>query len=113
MKKNMAFHYLSKNNKNLYKKNAMNNKNLIIGIAAGVAALAVVGIICNKKGYINFNSLLDKAGDIAGKVKDSVGKIKDSAVAVSENAIEEGKNIAGKALDTASNLNDKASNAVS
>lgn len=27
----------------------MTNKKLILGIAAGVAALAVVGIICNKK----------------------------------------------------------------
>lgn len=91
----------------------MKNQKLIIGIAAGVAALAVVGIICNKKGYINFNSILDKAGDIAGKVKDSVGKIKDSAVSASESAIAEGKNIARKAIDTASSLNDKAANAVS
>ena len=91
----------------------MKNQKLIIGIAAGVAALAVVGIICNKKGYVNFNSILDKAGDIAGKVKDSVGKIKDSAISASENTLQEGKNIAEKAINSASDLNDKASNAVS
>jgi hypothetical protein len=91
----------------------MKNTNLIIGIAAGVAALAVVGIICNKKGYINFGSLLDKAGDVAGKVKDSLGKVKDSAIAEAGNMIQEGKNIAGKAIDTATGINDKASNAVS
>lgn len=91
----------------------MKNKNLILGIAAGVAALAVVGIICNKKGYINFNSMLDKAGDIAGKVKDSLGKVKDSAIAEAGNMIQEGKNIAGKAVDAATGLNDKASNAAS
>ena len=90
----------------------MSNQKLIIGIAAGVAALAVVGIICNKRGY-TLNSILDKAGDIAGKVKDSVGKIKDSAVSVSENAIQESKNIAEKAINSTSDLKDKASNAVS
>ncbi len=79
----------------------MNNKNLILGIAAGVAAVAVVGYICNKKGYIDFNNILDKAGDIAGKVKDSVGKIKDSAIAASENAIEKGKSVAGEAVNNA------------
>lgn len=91
----------------------MKNKNLILGIAAGVAALAVVGIICNKKGYINFGSMLDKAGDIAGKVKDSLGKVKDSAIAGADSMLQEGKNIAGKTIDAASGLNDKASNAVS
>lgn len=91
----------------------MKNKNLILGIAAGVAALAVVGIICNKKGYVNFGNILDKAGDIARKVKDSVGKIKDQALSHAETAVSEGKNLAGKALDSAAALNDKASNAVS
>ena len=91
----------------------MKNKNLILGIAAGVAALAVVGIICNKKGYINFDKILDKAGDIAGNVKDSLGKIKDQALSHAETAVSEGKNLAGKALDSANALNDKASNAVS
>lgn len=91
----------------------MKNKNLVIGIAAGVAALAVVGIICNKKGYINFGSMLDKAGDIAGKVKGSLGKIKDAAVAEADTMIQEGKNIAGKAMDAAAGLNDKTSKAVS
>jgi len=91
----------------------MKNKNLIIGIAAGVAALAVVGIICNKKGYINFGSMLDKAGDIAEKVKGSLSKIKDAAVSEADTVIQEGKNIAGKAIDAATGLNDKTSNAVS
>lgn len=91
----------------------MKNKNLIIGIAAGVAALAVVGVICNKKGYINFGSMLDKAGDIAGKVKGSLGKIKEAAVAEADTMIQEGKNMAGKAIDAAAGLNDKTSNAVS
>ena len=90
----------------------MKNKNLILGIAAGVAALAVVGIICNKKGYINFGSILDKAGDIAGNVKDSIGKIKDQALSHAETAVNESKNIAGNAADAASSLNDKATNAV-
>ncbi|KQS47661.1 MAG: hypothetical protein JNM71_13570 [Flavobacterium lindanitolerans] len=91
----------------------MTNKKLILGIAAGVAALAVVGIICNKKGYINFGSMLDKAGDMAGKVKDTLGKIKDSAVAEADSVIQESKNIAGKAINAAAGVNDKASNAVS
>ncbi|NBL64008.1 hypothetical protein GV828_02205 [Flavobacterium sp. NST-5] len=79
----------------------MNNKNLILGIAAGIAAVAVMGYICNKKGYVNFNNILDKAGDIAGKIKDSAVKIKDSAIATSENAIEKGKNVTGEALNNA------------
>ncbi|TPD67052.1 hypothetical protein [Flavobacterium microcysteis] len=91
----------------------MTNKKLVLGIAAGVAALAVVGVICHKKGYVNFGSLLDKAGDMAGKVKDTLGKIKDSAVAEADSMIKESKNIAGKAIDAATGINDKASNAVS
>ncbi|MBU7569112.1 MAG: hypothetical protein KAF41_00525 [Flavobacterium sp.] len=91
----------------------MTNKKLILGIAAGVAALAVVGIICNKKGYINFGSMLDKAGDMAGKVKKNLGKKKDSAGAEADSVIQESKNIAGKAINAAAGVNDKASNAVS
>jgi len=90
----------------------MKNKNLILGIAAAVAALAVVGVICNKKGYINFGSLLDKAGDLAGNVKDSIGKIKDSAMASAENVINEGKNAAGKAIEASQKMNDTTPNAM-
>lgn len=90
----------------------MKNKNLVLGIAAGVAALAVVGIICNKKGYINFGSILDKAGDIAGNIKDSLGNLKDKAVTEAGNVIKDSQNIAGKALDSASGIADKTANVI-
>lgn len=55
----------------------MSNKKMIMGIAAGVAALAVVGVICKRKGY--FDGLGEKAGDFGHNLKDKFNSLKDSA----------------------------------
>lgn len=55
----------------------MSNKKLILGVAAGVAALAVVGVICKRKGY--FDGLGEKAEDLGHNLKDKFNTLKDSA----------------------------------
>ncbi len=55
----------------------MSNKKLILGIAAGVAALAVVGVVCKRKGY--FDGLGEKAEDLGHNLKDKFNTLKDSA----------------------------------
>lgn len=53
----------------------MSNKKLILGVAAGVAALAVVGVICKKKGYFDNIS----TGEFGTNLKNKISDLKDSA----------------------------------
>lgn len=55
----------------------MSNKKLILGVAAGVAALAVVGVICKRKGY--FDGLSEKADEFGSNLKDKFNNLKDAA----------------------------------
>ena len=89
----------------------MSNKKLILGIAAGVAALAVAGVICKKKGLIDFDSICDKAGDLASNVKDKFNNLKDSAGKELDAAIDTGKKYAEKAVSSANDAADTAKNA--
>ena len=55
----------------------MSNKKLILGIAAGVAALAVVGIILKRKGYLD--GVIEKAEEFGSDIADKYSNVKESA----------------------------------
>lgn len=76
------------------------NKNLILGIAAGVAALAVVGVICKRKGYLD--QWMDKAEDMGNDLKDKFNNVKDSAKKEFDSMVKKGEDIAHKASEKVS-----------
>ncbi len=51
------------------------SKNLIIGIATGVAAVVVIGIIVKKTGILD--SLLDKISDLSDTVEEKFSDFED------------------------------------
>ncbi|OYQ37239.1 hypothetical protein CHU92_08590 [Flavobacterium cyanobacteriorum] len=54
----------------------MSNKKVILGVAAGVAALAVAGVICKRKGY--FDNL--STGNWGSNLKNKLNNLKDTAM---------------------------------
>jgi gas vesicle protein len=55
----------------------MSNKKLIIGIAAGVAALAVIAVIAKRKGYLD--GVIDKAEEFGEDIKERYNSVKETA----------------------------------
>ncbi|WP_159799951.1 hypothetical protein [Flavobacterium sp. MK4S-17] len=82
----------------------MSNKKLVLGIAAGVAALAVVGVICKRKGY--FDGFSDKAEELGSNLKDKFRSVKDSAKKRFDEVVHKGEDIAGT-LSKAENASGK------
>ena len=74
----------------------MSNKKLIIGIAAGVAALAVVGVILKRKGYLD--GVIDKAGEFGDGLADKYHDIKDKARQKFDEVVHKGGEIADKLI---------------
>ncbi|MGV3459598.1 MAG: hypothetical protein ACO1N9_03990 [Flavobacterium sp.] len=72
----------------------MSNKKLILGIAAGVAALAVVGVICKRKGYLD--GVCDRAEELGADLKDKFAGIKESAKQKFDEVVQKGGAIADK-----------------
>ncbi|MBY8962099.1 hypothetical protein KJK34_04965 [Flavobacterium sp. D11R37] len=70
----------------------MSNKKLILGIAAGVAALAVTGIILKRKGKLD--GLSDKASRFGNDMKDRFNNIKESAKHKFDEVVTKGGDIA-------------------
>lgn len=85
----------------------MSNKKMILGIAAGVAALAVVGMICKRKGY--FNGFFEKAEELGGDLKDKYQSVKESARQKFDEVVQKGGEIAEKikSHDTQTSTTDK------
>jgi hypothetical protein len=73
----------------------MSNKKLIIGIAAGVAALAVIGIIAKRKGYLD--GVIDRAGEFGEDIKDKFNSVKETAKKKYDEVVQKGGEIADKA----------------
>ncbi|KOS05973.1 hypothetical protein AM493_07935 [Flavobacterium akiainvivens] len=73
----------------------MSNKKLIIGIAAGVAALAVIGIIAKRKGYLD--GAIEKAEEFGSNVKDKFNSAKEAARKKYDEVMHKGGEIAEKA----------------
>jgi hypothetical protein len=72
----------------------MTNKKMILGIAAGVAALAVVGLICKRKGYLD--TWCDKADELTDDLKDKYQSVKESARKRFDEVVQKGGEIADK-----------------
>jgi hypothetical protein len=72
----------------------MSNKKMIIGIAAGVAALAVVGIILKRRGHLD--GIIAKAEEFGSDIADKYSNIKDSAKKKFDEVVEKGGEIADK-----------------
>ena len=88
----------------------MSNKKVILGIAAGVAALAVVGVICKRKGY--FDGIIDKAGELGEDIADKYKSAKETARKKFDEVVQKGTEIADKAksADVPSAANSIANN---
>jgi hypothetical protein len=78
----------------------MSNKKLIVGIAAGVAALAVVGVICKRKGY--FDGIIDRAGEFGEEFADKYQSVKETARKKIDEVVQKGGELADKAKSAAS-----------
>ena len=72
----------------------MSNKKMILGIAAGVAALAVVGIILKRKGYLD--GVIDKAEALSGNLADKYQSVKETARKKFDEVVNKGGEIADK-----------------
>lgn len=70
----------------------MSNKNLVLGVAAGVAALAVAGIVCKRKGY--FENFSAKTGNLTSDLKDKYKNVKESARRKFDEVVKKGGEIA-------------------
>lgn len=86
----------------------MSNKKLIVGIAAGVAALAVVGVICKRKGY--FDGIIDKAGEFGEEFADKFQSVKETARKKFDEVVQKGGEIADKAKSAADSATNGATN---
>ena len=67
---------------------------MILGIAAGVAALAVVGIILKRKGYLD--GVIDKAEALSGDLADKYQSVKETARKKFDEVVNKGGEIADK-----------------
>lgn len=72
----------------------MSNKKLVIGIAAGVAALAVIGIIAKRKGYLD--GAIEKAEEFGANIKDKFNSAKEAARQKYDEVVSKGGEIAEK-----------------
>lgn len=70
----------------------MSNKNLVLGVAAGVAALAVAGVVCKRKGY--FDNFSEKTGNLTSDLKDKYRNVKESARRKFDEVVKKGGEIA-------------------
>lgn len=72
----------------------MSNKKVILGVVAGVAALAVVGIILKRRGHLD--GIIGKAEELGNDLADKYSNIKESARKKFDEVIEKGGEIADK-----------------
>jgi len=85
----------------------MSNKKLIIGIAAGVAALAVVGIILKRKGYLD--GVISKAEELGSDLADKYNTVKETAKKKFDEVVQKGGEISDKVTNHAADTASKAS----
>lgn len=78
----------------------MSSKKLVLGIAVGVAAIAVVGLIVAKK-KSKKNKLSDKALEARDNFKSKLNELQRKAKKEFNSALEDGEALANKAKDRA------------
>ena len=76
----------------------MSNTKVIVGIAAGVAALAVVGLILKRRGHLD--GLTEKVDDLSRNLKDRFKSVKESARNKFDETVQKGEDIAAKTQKT-------------
>lgn len=84
----------------------MSNKKMILGIAAGVAALAVVGIILKRRGHLD--GIIGKAEELGSDLADKYSNMKESARKKFDEVVEKGGEIADKLASHADKAVDTA-----
>ncbi|AXG74735.1 hypothetical protein DVK85_11035 [Flavobacterium arcticum] len=72
----------------------MSNKKVVVGVAAGVAALAVVGLLLKRKGHLD--GLSEKVDDLSHDLKDRFKNVKESAKRKFDEVVKKGEDIAEK-----------------
>ncbi len=72
----------------------MTNKKVVLGVAAGVAALAVAGVICKRKGYFD-NISTGSLGSKLSSLKDTAKQKLDSVMGHSSDNTEMAGSTAG------------------
>jgi len=91
----------------------MSNKKLILGIAAGAAALAVVAVVLKRKGYLD--GVIERAEGYGEELADKYQTVKETARKKYDEVVQKGGEIADKiksAHDSQSTENtDSANNA--
>lgn len=87
----------------------MSNKKLILGVAAGVAALAVVGLIVAKK-KSKKGQLCAKAEEAKDNFKSKLQELKKKATREFNSTLEDSENLVNKAKDRANDWVSKATN---
>lgn len=87
----------------------MSNKKLILGVAAGVAALAVVGVLIAKK-KSRKNQLSSKASEAKDNFRSKLQELKKKATKEFNSTLENSENLANKAKDRANEWVSKAAN---
>ena len=87
----------------------MSNKKLILGVAAGVAALAVVGVLVAKK-KSKKNQLSSKASEAKDNFRSKLQDLKKKATKEFNNTLQDSENLANKAKDRANEWVSKVSN---
>ncbi len=76
----------------------MSNTKVIVGVAAGVAALAVVGLVLKRKGHLD--GLSEKVDDLSRDLKDRFKNVKESAKKKFDEVVQKGGDIAEKTQKT-------------
>jgi hypothetical protein len=90
----------------------MSNKKLIVGIAAGAAALAVVAVLLKRKGYLD--GVIERAEGFGGDIADKYQDVKEAARKKFDEVKQKGGEIADKvksSYDSQSSEGEDASSA--
>ena len=72
----------------------MSNKKLILGIAAGAAALAVVAVVLKRNGYLD--GVIEKAEGYGEELADKYQSVKETARKKFDEVVQKGGEIADK-----------------
>lgn len=88
-------HRYSNVKSNSIKSTIMSNKKVILGVAAGVAALAVTAVILKRKGY--FDGLGEKAEELGSELKNKYRNAKDGARKKIDEIVNKSNEIADRA----------------
>jgi predicted small secreted protein len=86
----------------------MNNKKIIIGVAAGVAALTAVGILLAYKNRSKKAKLKETVEDAADRYRGKLGNLQRKAKKEYKHILEDGEDFANRAKERATQWANKA-----